>query len=211
LPGPARSDNATTSHHVTIALSSIKDGGAQMRLEMGLETVLEYAEDMLAGAVFPPVVVYFDGKDHWLGDGYHRVEAARKAELEEILAEIRQGTARDALLHGIGANAFHGLKRNQADRRRAVVTLLRDPEWSNLSDRKLGDIANVDHKTVGKIRRELSGEIPHGGSLSRESPRLRGKPNGSGSIMADVLRSLSDSELIEECRRRGLTVEAGDA
>jgi hypothetical protein len=197
-----------------LPLSCIKDGGAQMRVEMRVETVNDYAEDMLAGATFPPVVVFFDGTDYWLGDGFHRVEAARKIERETIDAEIRQGTLRDAILCGIGANAFHGLRRTQADIRRAVKFLVTDPEWSRLSDRKLGEIANVDHKTIGKYRRELSGEIPHprrklnGG----ETPRQNGKPSGnSGSVLADMLKAVSDDALVAECRRRGFVVEAADA
>ena len=32
--------------------------------------------------MFPPVILYFDGTDYWLGEGYHRVEATRKIERE---------------------------------------------------------------------------------------------------------------------------------
>jgi hypothetical protein len=90
--------------------------------------------------------------------------------------------------------------------------LLRDLEWSRLSDRKIGEIANVDHKTVGKIRREMSGESPPGKSMGGEfpqKPKPNGKPNGSGSILGEVLRTVSNEALIAECRRRGL-MEAAD-
>ncbi len=40
-----------------ITLSDIQDGGAQMRVEMKPEIIHEYADDMAAGATFPPVVV----------------------------------------------------------------------------------------------------------------------------------------------------------
>ena len=70
--GPARVES--------IPLDRIKDGGAQMRVEMRPETVNDYAADMLDGAVFPPVIVFDDGTDLWLADGFHRVEAARKIE-----------------------------------------------------------------------------------------------------------------------------------
>ena len=68
----------------SIALSDIADGGAQMRVEMQTDVVLEYADAMLDGAVFPPVVIYFDQTDYWLADGFHRVEAPRKIERETI-------------------------------------------------------------------------------------------------------------------------------
>ncbi len=139
----------------------IQDGGAQMRVEMSDQTIADYAEELITGTIFPPIIVYFDGEDYWLADGFHRVEAARKVEHESIEAEIRGGSDRDAILHGIGANARHGLRRSQADKRQAVEALLRDPEWCKWSDRRVAKVANVDHKTVGKIRREvLGGEIP---------------------------------------------------
>jgi uncharacterized ParB-like nuclease family protein len=188
-----------------IPVGSIKDGGAQMRVEMRPETISDYADDMRKGATFPPIVVYFDGTDYWLADGYHRVQASRKVDRETIEAKVLEGTARDAILFGIGANATHGLQRTQADKRRAVERLLQDPEWTRWSDRKIAEAARVDHKTVGKIRRELSGEIPIRAVRSGEIPKSNGKP--SGSLLGDLLRSVSDEALLAECRRRGLEVE----
>ena len=198
-----------TAAVVEIPLTSIKDGGAQMRVEMHPETVADYAADMLDGAVFPPVIVYHDGANYWLADGFHRVEAARKIDRTEIEAEICDGTVRDAILHGIGSNATHGLRRTQADKRRAVERLLTDPEWAAWSDRKIAQLAKVDHKTVGKIRHELSGEIPTPKPLTGDIPTPTGKPKERGSVLADVLRSVPDDLLVAECHRRGLTIEGG--
>jgi hypothetical protein len=194
-----------------VPLSNIKDSGAQMRVEMRAETVNDYAEAMLNDADFPPVILYHDGTDYWLGDGYHRVAAARKIERETIKAEVREGTKRDAILCGVGANATHGLQRTQADKRQAIERLLRDPEWARWSDRKIAEAAKVDHKTVAKVRRELSGEIPTApaSKLSGEISIRPGKP--SSSLISDLIRTLRDEDLIAECRRRGLTVEAADA
>jgi hypothetical protein len=203
------STQVSTNGGQSIPLASIKDGGAQMRVEMSVGTVNDYAEDMLKGAVFPPVIVYFDGTDYWSGDGFHRIEAARKIEREDILAEVRAGTQRDAILCGVSANSTHGLRRTQADKRRAVEKLLTDPEWARGSDRKIAEATKVDHKTVGKIRRELSGEIPTGKS-NGEIPKAPAKANGFGSIFLDVLRAIPEAELIAECERRGLKVEAAN-
>ena len=197
----------------SIALRDIQDGGAQMRVEMRPDVVREYADDMAAGAIFPPVVVYHDGADYWLGDGFHRVEAARKIERETIDAEVLDGDARQAILHGIGSNASHGLRRTQADKRQAVERLLRDEEWTKWSDRKIAKFAKVDHKTVAKVRRDLlGGEFPTAGRPNGEIPRTSGKPNSTGgSVLMDMLRTVSTEVLIEECERRGLKVEATDA
>ena len=185
-----------------------------MRVEMRPEVVNDYATDMLDGAIFPPVILYDDGTDLWLADGFHRVEAVRKIGRETIDAQIRQGSSRDAILHGVGSNAVHGLRRTQADKRRAVERLLKDPEWARWSDRKIGDIAKVDGKTVAAVRRELtSAEFRTGPAGKVESAEFRtehAKPNGRASLIVDVLRTIPDQALIAECRRRGLTVEAGD-
>jgi hypothetical protein len=197
----------------SIPLACVKDGGAQTRAEMRADTVNDYATDMLDGASFPPIIVFYDGCDYWLADGYHRVEAKRKIGHDTITAEIRQGSSRDAVLYGVGSNASHGLRRTQADKRRAVERLLKDPEWAQWSDRKIAEAAKVDHKTVGAIRRELTGEFPtikQVGEFPTE-PKPIGKPNGRGSLLGDVLRHISDDALIAECQRRGLTVGAADA
>ena len=141
------------------------DGGTQMRLELNPATIAEYAETMLAGARFPDIVVYYDGEHYWLGDGFHRLDAHKRAWGSDptrptIGAEVRSGTRRDAVLHAAAANANHGLRRTNADKRRAVETLLRDGEWAQWSDREIARACAVDHKTVGNLRRELSGEIP---------------------------------------------------
>jgi hypothetical protein len=210
---------AGTARVERVRLADICDyGGAQMRVEMRPEVVTEYAADMLAGATFPPVILFQDGKAHWLADGFHRVEAARKAAADSILAEIRTGTARDAILYAVGANAAHGLRRTHADKRRAIERLLTDPEWAKWSDRKIADVARVDHKTVAVVRRELlGGEFPSqigkpvGKGPDGEFPS-KPKQASNGSLVADLLRTIADSELIAECRRRRLTVVgAGDA
>lgn len=139
-----------------------RDGGTQSRADIDKDIVAEYAERMREGVQFPPVTLFYDGKAYWLADGFHRVSAAAAAELTAIAADVRQGTQRDAILHSVGVNANHGLRRTNDDKRRAVEVLLRDPEWRVWSDREIARTAAVDHKTVGKWRAELvqRGEIP---------------------------------------------------
>lgn len=47
-----------------------------------------------------------------------------------------------------------------------MLTLLNDPEWKQWSDREIARLCKVDHKTVGKIRKSLTGEIPSDPSTS---------------------------------------------
>jgi ParB-like chromosome segregation protein Spo0J len=109
------------------------------------------------GLRFPPVISFTDGGDfYWLGDGFHRVLAARQAGLTEIAAEVRGGTQRDALLFGICANGAHGLPRSNADKRHAVALVLADPEWSQWNDREIARRLQVSNVLVSKMRRSAS-------------------------------------------------------
>jgi hypothetical protein len=109
---------------------------------------------MKEGAEFPPVTLFYDGTDYWLADGFHRVEAAFGAGLTEIVAEVKQGTRRDAILYSVGANAAHGLRRNNADKRRAVITLLDDAEWSNWTNVAIAKACGVAESFVRKLKKE---------------------------------------------------------
>src|SRR6476469_4954903 len=88
-----------------------QDGGTQPRAIIQNEWISDYAEDMRAGAAFPPIVVFYDGSDYWLADGFHPTGAAHAAAYSEIEADVRQGTRRDAVLFSVGANGQHGHRR----------------------------------------------------------------------------------------------------
>ena len=170
---------AEAKEAVALALDKIRvDGGTQPRAKIDQHVVEEYVEAMRGGAVFPPVVVFLDGVDHWLADGFHRCHAARAIGLTEIRAELRSGTKRDAILFSTGANEAHGLRRTHADKRRAVEMLLLDPEWRQNSDRWIGDQAKVGHSLVAKLRAELA------------------TPGGSG-IPAGTRRKTRDGRLMD--------------
>jgi hypothetical protein len=153
------------------------DGGTQSRAGLDAKTVDEYTEAYRSAEVLPPVVLYFDGEDYWLADGFHRVAACIRSELVEIDAIIHQGTRRDAVLHAVGANASHGLRRSPADKRRAIETLLRDEEWSAWSNREIARRCAVHHELVGTVRAELTG-----GSAS-ETARTYTTKHGTPAVM----------------------------
>ncbi|MFD2248912.1 hypothetical protein FHS82_001026 [Pseudochelatococcus lubricantis] len=138
----------------TIDISRLRvNGGTQSRAEINRDVVSDYAELVSAGIVFPPVIVFFDGSEYWLADGFHRYEAYAKAGVYEIPADVRQGGQRDAILFSVGANAAHGLRRTNDDKKRAVMVLLNDPEWSRWSDREIARQCGVSPDTVGRYRK----------------------------------------------------------
>lgn len=139
-----------------VALHDIRtDGGTQARAALNDETVAEYAANIEANDAMPPVVVFYDGAAYWLADGFHRVAARAKVGRLTVKAEVRQGTRRDAVLYACGANATHGLRRTNADKRRAVETLLRDEEWSQWSDREIARRCGVGNALVSEARKSI--------------------------------------------------------
>jgi hypothetical protein len=133
------------------------NGGTQPRALIDEDVVAEYAEAMERGDKFPPMVVFYDGTDHWLADGFHRVSAARQIGRTFVQCDVRQGTWRDAILFSVGANSAHGLKRTNADKRRAVKRLLDDEEWARWSDREIARACRVNHELVGSMRPATGG------------------------------------------------------
>lgn len=139
-----------------LAIDTIRrDGGTQARTRIDPVTVADYAEDMEGGAKFPAVVVFFDGTDYWLSDGFHRVAAAETLGRTEIEAEIHEGTRRDALYYSIQANRTHGLRRTNEDKRRAVEVMLADEEWAKWSNREIARRCGVSLDLVNRVRQEM--------------------------------------------------------
>lgn len=143
------------------------DAGTQSRVGLDSENVAHLRERLQAGEDIDPIDVVFDGQRHYPTDGFHRIEAHTQEGRKAIRARIQRGTLRDAILLSVGANARHGLRRSNADKRRAVETLLKDEEWSKWSNREIARRCMVDEGTVRKIRAELSAELPQMRTVER--------------------------------------------
>lgn len=146
---------------VNITIDDIRvDGGTQMRAMIDDVVVSEYAKEMSRGDAFPPVIVFNDGSGYWLADGFHRIAARRqlsKASASWLLApcDVRVGSKHDAIRFACGANAIHGLKRTNEDKRMAVRAALEHPEMKLMTNRALSREIGVDDTFVGKIRDSL--------------------------------------------------------
>jgi len=135
----------------------VRDPEIQPRETLDRDTVEQYAEAMLAGAAFPPVVIHDDGERLWLSQGFHRCAAAERAGWETIPAEVRRGKRRDALWDALGSNREHdtvGLRRSNADKRRAVLLALgAEPGLSNVA---IARHVGVSDPFVMKLRKPLT-------------------------------------------------------
>lgn len=140
-----------------LELAAIRiDGGTQAREALDQSVVTRYAEKMQEGDVFPPLVVFFDGSDHWLADGFHRYFAIKSNGGLESECEVKEGTVRDAELYSYSANGNkRGLGWNTADIRKILNRMLQDDEWKQWSDTKIAKHVDVSKMTVGRTRRAL--------------------------------------------------------
>lgn len=131
----------------------------QVRGKISHHTVGEYAELMSQGVKLPPPTVFYRfGSEYYVADGWHRVLAARRLELPSMMCEVRDGSKRDAILFAAGANAHHGLRRTNEDKRWAVLSLLLDEEWQKWSSTHIARICNVSPGLVEAIRTKIGGK-----------------------------------------------------
>jgi uncharacterized ParB-like nuclease family protein len=148
-----------------IHLTAIRfDSTTQVRAEINDATVADYAERMEAGDIFPPAELFEESGAYYIGDGWHRLLAAQKNGDVTIQANVQPGGRVAAVKCALGANATHGLKRTNADKRRSVEVAL--AEFGNLSDREIAKVCAVGHQLVGVARAQLDD------SSSSPTPRL---------------------------------------
>ncbi|MDV2997450.1 MAG: hypothetical protein N4J56_007155 [Chroococcidiopsis sp. SAG 2025] len=157
-----------------------RDGGTQPRAAIDLKHVKLLEEQMEDGQELEPVTVFYDGESYWLADGYHRYSAHHNRELDAIACVIHQGTRRDAVLYSVGANAENkpALPRSREDKRRALMTLLQDPEWGQWSNYSIAKTCRVNEKTVRNLRSSLTTEI-----RSEKSTRIYKTKHGTTATM----------------------------
>lgn len=131
------------------------DGETQARVSLDSQLVTQYAEAMGDGDAFPPIVVFHDGSDYWLADGFHRYHATKQQGYASIEAEIKIGTREEAQIYAFGANARRGLSTNPEDIRSIIIRMLKHPISSGWT---LGEIARhvgVSKMTVSRVKSNL--------------------------------------------------------
>ena len=131
------------------------DGGTQMREHIDYHTVADYAEAYKAGVDMPELVVFHDGSDYWLADGFHRWHAGKRAGKDKMTCHVRSGSQREAILYAAGANGTNGLRRTPEDKMIAVRRLLLDDEWGKRSDRWIAEHARVSNHYVAEQRKQI--------------------------------------------------------
>jgi len=183
----------------TIAL----DASLQTRLTIREDYVAAYAALMRDGVVFPAVVLFTDGGRHFIGDGFHRVLAAREAGLSELLADVRGGTRDDALWFALGANR-HGYPLTPSDKKHAIqIALLTFPQFSlNV----IADQMGCSRRWVQDVARQTAAtRLPAGGTVigrdGHEYPRApRAARPRTEALRAEVRAMLRAGRTSKEIR-----------
>lgn len=177
---------------MNLSLEKIRiDGGTQSRVKIDESLVAQYAEAMTEGEDFPAVHVFDDGTDYWLADGFHRYFARKRINAPGIKVEVHEGTVREAILYGIEANNRHGQRPSNEDKRKGVLTMLKDIEWQELSDREIAKICGVSHTYVSNLRRELNQKTEATGNVAtKQEPRQKKQE--------DPVAEFSESEIERE-------------
>jgi hypothetical protein len=145
-----------------LALDLVRqDGNTQPRTSRHVEWCEDYALDIAEGRwdwsrPGAALTVFFDGTSYWLADGFHRRDAAEIAGLDTVACDVRKGSQRDAQLFSCSANAVHGHRRTNDDKRRAVEFMLADAEWSQWSDSEIARRCVVSTRFVGIERARMA-------------------------------------------------------
>jgi hypothetical protein len=132
------------------------DAGIQVRTRIHEETVSDYAEAMKAGAQFPQIVVFHDGSDCFVGDGFQRIPTAARIGRKETAAEIRKGTAIDAPWFALGTNKRNGLRMTADDRKYAILPALKI--WPDRNQNAIAEQIGTSRSCVEKLKKDDDSE-----------------------------------------------------
>ncbi len=133
------------------------DGDTQARVKLDSDYVRELIEAMNAGKTMPPLVVFFDGEDHWLADGLHRWHAYKSVDdYGDPVCDIRPGTVEDAQWYALTCNQDHGLRRTNEDKRYIVEEALSHKQANGLSNAVIAKHCGVNEITVRRHRKKQS-------------------------------------------------------
>jgi len=145
-----------------IQIHALVTDGLQTRVTLNEDVVSDYCEILREGGSLPPVVVFRDVLTDYLADGFHRLEAAKRLGRIDIEAEVRDGDRTVALRHALRANAAHGLRRTNEDKRNALKIA-----WDNRqalfggdpSNPMLAEACGVSESTVIRWRKGCAGGV----------------------------------------------------
>lgn len=208
----------TKTKKTVVPLADLTDDARfQSRTRTDTGTVDDYKESMSGGAVMPPITVALVEGVMFIVDGWHRVQAARELEYEEIEAEVIPMTDNEAMWRAAGANQSHGLRRSNADKIRAVEMVLAIPTTEMMSDREIARRIGVSHEFVRQHRmreEEGSASVDEVEETDEESTGVDGDDdagdNAADEPMAEAKKKYTEIIGMIDAVRAALTMLSSD-
>ncbi|MFC3455263.1 ParB/RepB/Spo0J family partition protein [Amycolatopsis speibonae] len=154
-------------------------------------------------APLPPILVHRPTMR--VIDGLHRLQAAKIRKATAITARFFDGDEQSAFILAVKSNIAHGLPLSLADRKTAARRILEvRPQWS---DRAIAAVTGLSHKTVGKVRRCSTGEVPQTNAHVGRDGRVRAVDPAQGRRRAhELITSNPTASIREIARNAGVSV-----
>ncbi|GAA2624666.1 ParB N-terminal domain-containing protein [Actinomadura fulvescens] len=155
-----------------------------------------------AGGALPPIVVHLPSRR--VIDGMHRLRAAVLRGEKDIDVRFFHGTEADVFLLSVAANIDHGLPLSQRDRLAAAERIFAiHPEWS---DRMVAIVVGMSNKKVGRLRRQVAGDLPQPAVRIGRDGRARPVDGAAGrERAAKLIASEPDASLRRIAREAGIS------
>lgn len=140
--------------------------GTQQRPELNVDREIELSQAFEAGQYVDPIEVWVTPEAGMVPvDGFHRIAGALRAGREDILAILKEGSLKDAIIESCAANSRGVLPRCDQTKRNAVTTLLRiweesqaalpEAERTRPATNWLREQARVHDSTVNRAVRDF--------------------------------------------------------
>lgn len=137
----------------------VLDGRCQARADVDHDAVQEYRAAYEAGADLPPLTVFLVSGVPYVIDGFHRLPAAMSAGKRWAKCAVAgEGTIDEAIWRATAVNQAHGVRRTNADKRKAVRLALETEIGMEQSSRVIAEHVGVSDVFVSKVRDEIEAE-----------------------------------------------------
>lgn len=152
-----------------LPLKDIRTDGKTQQRPVDDNVVKRYAAMMKDGSVFPPVEIITDGKSNFLWDGFHRYFATIKLGKNYIEANVVNGTQRDAIYLSFAANKENAFPRQPGTAKGIIEKVLKDAEWSKISQSEIARHVGVTEGFVRKVKTEIEAHPRTGTRIEGDS------------------------------------------
>ena len=144
-----------------LLVANLRTDGLQIRPALDRQNVAHLVDVLKNGGKFKDkVIVYKDAAGtYWVADGHHRLRACDEAGVRNVTCEVRKGEFIDAFRLALGANSDHGLKRDDATVKNAIMKAYDSraklwPDATEMPSARL--IADTVHCSPDYANRQLS-------------------------------------------------------